>query len=366
VKKIIFVYIVIVQIGILFSQDSPLNQYSQTTYPSLISWIEDDLSGVTINHDNGHLYLIEDDNGIIWETDQDLTLIRTIYGGDFGDTEDIVYLGNHEYAIVIESGDLFIGIIPTGDSDINIDPEDFQKVTFDIHDENSGPEGIAFDTLSQTFFVVKEKDPMVFYQFQRPSGTSDTTIIPNIPFDAENEFEGIMEDLSSIVFDYRTGRVLILSDQTKRLIDVDQNSGDIIGAMSIYNMEQPEGVSFNNGYDILVVGEPNYYTQYTYELGLEQESQINNFIIEENYPNPFNSNTKINFNIPVNNFTRISVFDLNGKESRILINKYLEKGQRSISWDGRDNNGKKVSSGMYIYMIETGGLRQTHTMTLIQ
>ena len=365
-KKINFVYLIIVQISPLLSQDSPLYQYSQTTYPSSISYIEDDLSGVSINNDNGHLYLIEDDYGTIWETDQDLTLIRTIYGGEFGDTEDLVYLGNHEYAIVIESGELFIGGIPTGDFDINIDPENFQKVTFDIHDENSGPEGIAFDTLSQTFFVVKEKNPMVFYQFQRPSGTSDTTIIPNIPFDAENEFEGIMEDLSSIVFDYRTGRVLILSDETKRLIDVDQSSGDIIGAMSIYNMEQPEGVCFNNGYDILVVGEPNYYTQYTYELRLEQDFQINNFIIEENYPNPFNSNTKINFNIPVNNFTRISVLDLNGKESRILVNKYLVKGQNSISWDGKDNNGKKVSSGIYIYTIETGGLRQARAMTLIK
>ena len=105
---------------------------------------------------------------------------------------------------------------------------------------------------------------MALYDFQRPNHGNDTTHSVEIPFDAEIVFSGIMNDLSSIVFDYRTNRVLIVSDESHKIVDVDPSNGLVLGEMNLSGMEQPEGICFlNYNYDLLGVGEPNYYTIYS-------------------------------------------------------------------------------------------------------
>ena len=257
-KKYILLFLITYQ---LYSQNSPLEYYSQEIVPTEIAWIYDDLSGVTINKNNNTLYMIENDEGTIWQLDTNINYIHTILGGQFGDEEDLAYLNNDDYAIVTEEGDLYIGNLEIGDNDI--DPNDFQKITFSEHNGNNGAEGVAYDSLNQIFYIVKEKEPMAFYVFQRPNHGNDTTLSVEIPFDAEIVFSGIMNDLSSIVFDYRTNRVLIVSDESHKIVDVDPSNGLVLGEMNLSGMEQPEGICFlNYNYDLLIVGEPNYYTIY--------------------------------------------------------------------------------------------------------
>ena len=206
-----------------------------------------------INSSSNTLFMIENDEGMIWELDTNFNHIRTILGGQFGDEEDIVYLNNDDYAIVTEEGDLYIGNLDFSDNDI--DPNNFQKITFSEHNGNSGSEGVAYDSLNQTFYIVKEKEPMAFYTFHRPNHENDTTISVQIPFDAEIEFSGIMDDLSSISFDYRTNRVLIVSDESQKIIDVEPSNGLILGQMNLSGMDQAEGICFiNHNYDLLIVG----------------------------------------------------------------------------------------------------------------
>ena len=84
-----------------------------------IEWITaGDLSGVTLNFDTETLFFIENRYNTIWEADTDMNLIRTINGKDFGDSEDIVYLGNQEFGIINEEGYLFLGNIPLNENDI--------------------------------------------------------------------------------------------------------------------------------------------------------------------------------------------------------------------------------------------------------
>ena len=245
-KKFILLFIIISR---LYSQNSPLEYYSQEIIPTEISWIYDDLSGVTINSNSNTLFMIENDEGTIWQLDTNINHMQTILGGQFGDEEDIVYLNNTDYAIVTEEGDLYIGNLDFSDNDI--DPNNFQKITFSEHNGNSGSEGVAYDSLNQTFYIVKEKEPMAFYTFHRPNHENDTTISVQIPFDAEIEFSGIMDDLSSISFDYRTNRVLIVSDESQKIIDVEPSNGLILGQMNLSGMDQAEGICFiNHNYDL--------------------------------------------------------------------------------------------------------------------
>ena len=363
-RCIIGLLVIVFNLTILFSQNNTLDYYYQNFDPSPINWISTgDLSGITCKEDR--LFMIEDGGGVIGERNQDLLLLRTIYGADFGDAEDIVYLGQNEFAIVNESGELFIGNIPDGSFDLNININDFQRITFFQHNQNDGPEGVAYDQENSIFYIVKEKNPMTIFSFNRPSSSSDTIIIPDIPFSAEEKFYGIMEDLSSITYDYRTNRLLILSDETHRLIDVNPLTGDIYSILNIDNMEQPEGVSFiNENYDLIIVGEPNYFIKYGNSLYTISSNDPRGPILFENYPNPFNPITTLRYELLENTLVNITIYNILGRPVKTLIDKVQDAGNQLIIWDSTNNGGKPLSAGIYLCQIQAGEYKQTMKMIL--
>ncbi len=73
------------------------------------------------------------------------------------------------------------------------------------------------------------------------------------------------------------------------------------------------------------------------------------FKLEQNYPNPFNPSTTIQFSIVNSGFTTLKVYDVLGREVKVLVNENLDKGNYSILFDGSD-----LSSGIYIYSLNNG------------
>ena len=73
-----------------------------------------------------------------------------------------------------------------------------------------------------------------------------------------------------------------------------------------------------------------------------------------NYPNPFNPSTTIEFSLQNNSEIDLSIYNIKGQKVATLINEQLQKGKHSIFWDGDDEFGKPVSSGIYLYRIEVG------------
>jgi len=81
----------------------------------------------------------------------------------------------------------------------------------------------------------------------------------------------------------------------------------------------------------------------------------------QNYPNPFNPTTVISYNLPKSGFVKISVYDVLGKEIRVLVNENKNSGHYEIVFDG-----KGLSSGTYFYVIKTGEFMQSKKMILIK
>jgi photosystem II stability/assembly factor-like uncharacterized protein len=79
---------------------------------------------------------------------------------------------------------------------------------------------------------------------------------------------------------------------------------------------------------------------------------LKGYVLNQNYPNPFNPSTSIEWNMPVTGNVEIKVYDILGKEVKTLIDNKLESGNHKIMWDGRNNFGTSVSSGMYYYKIK--------------
>ncbi|MCB0283602.1 MAG: VCBS repeat-containing protein [Calditrichaeota bacterium] len=76
------------------------------------------------------------------------------------------------------------------------------------------------------------------------------------------------------------------------------------------------------------------------------------FALQENYPNPFNPETKIKYQLPESAHIRITIFNLLGQTIRTLVNTIEEPGYKHATWNGKDNFGGKVSSGFYFYRLE--------------
>ena len=85
------------------------------------------------------------------------------------------------------------------------------------------------------------------------------------------------------------------------------------------------------------------------------------YILNQNYPNPFNPQTKINFSIPESQFISLRVYNSLGELVKELLNEYKEAGSYSIEF-----NASGLSSGVYIYRLETQNFAMNKKMTLLK
>ncbi|MCP4583756.1 MAG: T9SS type A sorting domain-containing protein, partial [candidate division Zixibacteria bacterium] len=86
---------------------------------------------------------------------------------------------------------------------------------------------------------------------------------------------------------------------------------------------------------------------------------VTQFELAQNYPNPFNPNTTIAFALPTAVGVKIKVYNVNGQMVKTLVDELRPAGKYEENWDGTDNHGRSVSSGLYFYSMETPDSKQT-------
>jgi hypothetical protein len=107
-----------------------------------------------------------------------------------------------------------------------------------------------------------------------------------------------------------------------------------------------------------------------YPTGVEesevQENMPISFSVKQNYPNPFNPETIIEYNLPKSCQVEIVVYNVLGQKVRTLLKESQTAGRHRMLWDSRDDRGKEVSSGIYLYRIKTPEFSQTKKMVLLR
>jgi hypothetical protein len=91
-----------------------------------------------------------------------------------------------------------------------------------------------------------------------------------------------------------------------------------------------------------------------------------NKLTANNYPNPFNPTTNIAFNMPANGHASVKIYNAKGQLVKTLFNGALEAGQKTITWNGVDNNNTNVGSGVYFYKVEANGQSVMKKMLLMK
>ena len=99
---------------------------------------------------------------------------------------------------------------------------------------------------------------------------------------------------------------------------------------------------------------------------LDNADLPNQYALLPNYPNPFNPQTTIDYQIPEAGHVTIDIFDLRGQKIRSLINQNINAGYHSVVWDGNDESANPISSGVYLYRILTDEFVNTRKMILMR
>jgi hypothetical protein len=94
-----------------------------------------------------------------------------------------------------------------------------------------------------------------------------------------------------------------------------------------------------------------------------------NFVLSQNYPNPFNQSTELRYYIPErikSAYISLKIYNLLGQYLRTLVSENQCSGNHKTVWDGKDEKGREVASGIYFYKLEAGDFKFTRRMVLLK
>jgi hypothetical protein len=182
--------------------------------------------------------------------------------------------------------------------------------------------------------------PSIYYS---STAQSDRVIIRYSPLNSN--------DPSHLLYDGSLGIFVTLSTNT-------QNHGSrILTAVGI----KTALTVYDKGY--LIAYDPTEIT------GVDEENEVvalNNFQLYQNYPNPFNPSTTIKYNILESGRATLKIYDLLGREIKTLVNEDQINGKYQVLWNGENNFGSNVSSGVYFYQLKAGDFIQTKKMIYLK
>ena len=101
-------------------------------------------------------------------------------------------------------------------------------------------------------------------------------------------------------------------------------------------------------------------------LGNDNSVKSSSFSLGDAYPNPFNPLTTIKYDLPMDSYVMLNIYDVLGNVVNNLVSKKENHGSKLVQWDATDNQGKPLSSGVYFYKIQAGKFIQTKKIILLK
>ena len=151
------------------------------------------------------------------------------------------------------------------------------------------------------------------------------------------------------------------------ILDILEDLGRTVNESEAINVKM--SYSLTNGDSVQIIINENTANNGNVRMRLRS---INNsvipqkYLLHQNFPNPFNPTTTIHYGIPTVSKVQLIIYDILGREVVTLLNEIKPAGYHQIVWEGKDNFGKSVGSGIYIYKINVGNFQNTKKMVLLK
>jgi len=181
---------------------------------------------------------------------------------------------------------------------------------------------------------------------------------------------GVFEDdicVGAIAVEDSSAQILVYSDNANRdpvpfTFEIVTGRGFSTPTKDYLVLNQMKGefepsviISGRQGYSAIKFGEQE-----------EPENIISRPVLNGNYPNPFNPTTTISFSLPTEQEIELTIFNIKGQKVKTLYSGTADVGEHSIIWEGKDNNDKQVSSGIYFYKLKTNNKELTRKMLMMK
>jgi uncharacterized protein YjiK len=238
-----------------------LEDYQLVSGPTVIEGVAGNASGVIVDKERDALWVVMNDPTKLIELDRStLALRRTVVLAGFDDTEDIAQLTSTKFAVTEERKQNIVIFSLTNNATVVKRVKSKVYSIDKVNSPNLGLEGLAFDAAERRFFAVKEKTPEVIYQMNL---VKDQDPVISQPWDLETRNFGCT-DFSAVYYHPKTKHLILLSDESKALVEVTTN-GEEISRLSLKEGKagiverppQPEGVTMDENDRLYVCSEPN-------------------------------------------------------------------------------------------------------------
>ncbi len=151
------------------------------------------------------------------------------------------------------------------------------------------------------------------------------------------------------------------SPKKYEFLDSDPFANTKPGDTTMYRLKQIDNDGTVNYYNSIIRLDITALTSIMEELLIPEE-----FDLKQNYPNPFNPTTTIKYDLPVEQNVKLNIYNILGAKVKTLVNTAKKAGRYSVLWNGTNDYGSKVASGMYIYSIQTKEFKKSAKMLLVK
>ncbi|WP_312960241.1 SdiA-regulated domain-containing protein [Stutzerimonas nitrititolerans] len=238
-----------------------LPDYELALETTLAGLEEDETSGLSWSPLTGTLFTVTGQNPQLIEFTPAGVVLRRIRLSGFSDPEAVEVLDDGRLAIVDERRRL-VAVFRLEPGVESLELDDLAHYDLGFPDAgNKGFEGLAWDPLGQRLLLAKERDPLGLFALPFPGedgAVGALEALPNQPL--------LVRDLSSLAIDPRSGHMLMLSDESRLLVELDLQGEprsfiSLFGGLNglVQGIDQAEGVAMDGEGNIYVVGEPNRF-----------------------------------------------------------------------------------------------------------
>lgn len=238
-----------------------LPDYELVLETTLAGLEQDETSGLTWNPSTGTLFTVTGQNPQLVEFTPAGLILRRIELTGFSDPEAVEALDDGRMAIVDERRRL-VAVFRLEPGVDSLDLDDLASYDLGFADAgNKGFEGLAWNPQTQRLLLAKERDPQGLFELPFPGEDGSVGALEALPRQPL-----LVRDISSVAIDPRTGHTLMLSDESRLLVELDLQGRprsfiSLFGGLNglLHGIEQAEGVAMDGEGNIYVVGEPNRF-----------------------------------------------------------------------------------------------------------
>ncbi len=237
--------------------------------------------------------------------------------------------------------------------------------------------GSAADVVNTMGVNVDASDELDQYDFKEPPPFGKYISSSFIVNDSSGNVQFIGGDIKSPTVDFWKYDFLVRGNTSDRVTLEIENLGFFNPSYNIFLIDSINSISteLRLNHKVLIQNAPDldghkFSILIGQDVSSKTELDLNllpdKFKLYQNYPNPFNPETHIEFDLPKEVNIAINIYNLLGQKVKTLIDKKMKAGHHSILWNGIDENGSSVSSGIYFYQLVSPDHMCTKKMTIIK